>query len=105
MDVKKNIYDLACNRLDTQIAIVENQGMFDSVQESSVRLYDVGRKRDDEDEAVIYFRIILCKVIYKLAVPVVVRPWLRPFFGPDLRKHCLQILQTLIVSYSPNVKP
>ncbi|XP_075228537.1 lisH and WD40 domain-containing protein mahjong isoform X6 [Lycorma delicatula] len=51
IDVKKNIYDLACNRLDTQIAIVENQGMFDSVQESSVRLYDVGRRRDDEDEA------------------------------------------------------
>lgn len=49
-DVKKNIYDLACNRLDTQIAIVENQGMFDSVQESSVRLYDVGRRKDDEDE-------------------------------------------------------
>lgn len=51
LDVKKNIYDLACNRIDTQIAIVENQGMFDSVQESTVRLYDVGRRRDDEDEA------------------------------------------------------
>uniref|UniRef100_A0A1B6HVS0 DDB1- and CUL4-associated factor 1 n=1 Tax=Homalodisca liturata TaxID=320908 RepID=A0A1B6HVS0_9HEMI len=50
IDVKKNIYDLAINRIDTQIAIVENQGMFDSVQESIIRLYDVGRRRDDEDE-------------------------------------------------------
>ncbi|XP_054275283.1 protein mahjong-like isoform X2 [Macrosteles quadrilineatus] len=50
IDVKKNIYDLALNRVDTQIAIVENQGVFDSVQESIVRLYDVGRRRDDEDE-------------------------------------------------------
>lgn len=50
IDVKKNIYDLSCNKFDTQIAVVENQGMFDSVQESSVRLYDVGRRRDDEDE-------------------------------------------------------
>ncbi|XP_066598075.1 protein mahjong [Prorops nasuta] len=50
-DVKRGIYDLACNKFDTQIAIVENQGDFDSIQESCVRLYDVGRKRDDEDEA------------------------------------------------------
>jgi hypothetical protein len=50
--VKKNIYDLSCNKFDTQIAVVENQGMFDSVKESSVRLYDVGRIRDDEDEGV-----------------------------------------------------
>ncbi|KAJ8918494.1 hypothetical protein NQ315_008192 [Exocentrus adspersus] len=49
-DVKKSIYDLAINRYDTQIAIVENQGMYNSVQESVVRLYDVGRRRDDEDE-------------------------------------------------------
>ncbi|XP_034942278.1 protein mahjong isoform X3 [Chelonus insularis] len=50
-DVKRGIYSLACNKYDTQIAIVENQGDFDSVQESCVRLYDVGRRRDDEDEA------------------------------------------------------
>ncbi|XP_015592149.1 protein mahjong [Cephus cinctus] len=50
-DVKRGIYDLACNKFDTQIAIVENQGEFDSIQESCVRLYDVGRRRDDEDEA------------------------------------------------------
>ncbi|XP_058802431.1 protein mahjong isoform X2 [Phymastichus coffea] len=50
-DVKRGIYDLACNKLDTQIALVENVGSFDSLQESSVRLYDVGRRRDDEDEA------------------------------------------------------
>lgn len=50
IDVKKNIHYLACNKYDTQIAIVENVGMFDNVQESSVRVYDVGRRRDDEDE-------------------------------------------------------
>lgn len=49
-DVKKSIYDLSCDKFDTQIAIVENQGMYNSVQESVVRLYDVGRRRDDEDE-------------------------------------------------------
>nr|CAI5854277.1 unnamed protein product [Callosobruchus analis]CAI5860444.1 unnamed protein product [Callosobruchus analis]CAI5860445.1 unnamed protein product [Callosobruchus analis] len=35
-----------------QIALVENQGMYNSVQESVVRVYDVGRRRDDEDEQV-----------------------------------------------------
>lgn len=49
--MKRGIYDLACNKFDTQIAIVENQGEFDSIQESCARLYDVGRRRDDEDEA------------------------------------------------------
>lgn len=49
-DVKKSIYDLACSRYDTQISIVENQGMYNSVQESVVRVYDVGRRRDYEDE-------------------------------------------------------
>ncbi|EZA61461.1 Protein VPRBP [Ooceraea biroi] len=50
-DVKKGIYGLACNKFDTQIAIVENMGEFSSIQESCARLYDVGRRRDDEDEA------------------------------------------------------
>ncbi|XP_032678323.1 protein mahjong isoform X1 [Odontomachus brunneus] len=50
-DVKRGIYGLACNKYDTQIAIVENAGEFSSIQESCVRLYDVGRRRDDEDEA------------------------------------------------------
>lgn len=49
-DTKKGIYDLACNKFDTQIAIVENLNDYDSIQESCVRLYDVGRKRDKEDE-------------------------------------------------------
>ncbi|XP_034255066.1 DDB1- and CUL4-associated factor 1 isoform X2 [Thrips palmi] len=51
IDVKKNIHCIACNKFDTQIAIVENVGMFDNIQESSVRVYDVGRRRDDDDEA------------------------------------------------------
>ncbi|XP_050302636.1 protein mahjong isoform X2 [Anthonomus grandis grandis] len=50
IEVKKNIYDLAVNLYDTQITLVENQGMYNSVQESVVRLYDVGRRRDDDDE-------------------------------------------------------
>ncbi|XP_051170938.1 protein mahjong-like [Leptopilina boulardi] len=50
-DVKRGIFGLACNKFDTQIAIVENLGEFNSIQESWVRLYDVGRRRDDEDEA------------------------------------------------------
>lgn len=49
--MKRGIYSLACNKFDTQIAIVENLGEFSSIQESCARLYDVGRRRDDEDEA------------------------------------------------------
>lgn len=49
--MKRGIYSLACNKYDTQIAIVENLGEFSSIQESCARLYDVGRRRDDEDEA------------------------------------------------------
>jgi len=58
VDVKNFIYDLACNSYDTQIAIVENQGMFENIDESIVRIYDVGRSRN-EDEAVSFFVIIL----------------------------------------------
>lgn len=54
MDVKRNIYDLCVNSYDTQIALVENQGMYHSIQESVVRLYDVGRRRDYEDDQVMY---------------------------------------------------
>ena len=54
IDVKKNIHYIACNKYDTQISIVENIGLFDNIQESSVRVYDVGRRRDDDDEAVSY---------------------------------------------------
>ena len=66
IDVKKNIYDLSCNKFDTQIAVVENQGMFDSVQESSVRLYDVGRRRDDEDEGVSWIYILVYNIIQRI---------------------------------------
>ncbi|XP_073974899.1 lisH and WD40 domain-containing protein mahjong [Rhodnius prolixus] len=50
IDVKKNIYDLACNSHDTQIALVENQGIYESVDESIVKIYDVGRSRTTDDE-------------------------------------------------------
>lgn len=51
VDVKRNIYDLAINGYGSQIAIVENQGGFNSVQESVVRIYSVGRKKNTEDDA------------------------------------------------------
>lgn len=58
VDVKKYIYHLGCNRFDTQIAVVENSGQFEDVEETAVRIYDVGRSKDDDDEAVsVYFQI------------------------------------------------
>lgn len=50
-DVKRDIYDLSINKYGSQIAIVENQGDYDSVQESAVRIYSVGRRKNMEDEA------------------------------------------------------
>lgn len=44
---------MACNKYDTQIAIVENQGIYENIDESVVRIYDVGRSRA-EDETVIF---------------------------------------------------
>ncbi|KAF7988328.1 hypothetical protein HCN44_000901 [Aphidius gifuensis] len=51
-DVKRVIPSLAINKFDTQIAIVENYGTHDGPVDSHVRIYDVGRKRDDDDEEV-----------------------------------------------------
>lgn len=57
---------MACNKYDTQIAIVENQGMYENIDDSVVRIYDVGRSRT-EDETVSLFlsfsiniELILC---------------------------------------------
>lgn len=52
IDVKRNVYDLCVNKTGLNIAIVENQGGYDSVQESVVRIYCVGRKKNAEDEVV-----------------------------------------------------
>lgn len=52
VDVKRNIYDLSINKYGSQIAIVENQGGYDSLKESSVRIYSVGRRKNMEDETV-----------------------------------------------------
>jgi DDB1- and CUL4-associated factor 1 len=49
-DVRKSIYDLAINSNGCQIALCENQGVYDSMSESVVRVYTVGRKRDPEDD-------------------------------------------------------
>lgn len=50
-DVRKSIYDLSINRTGYMIALCENQGCYESVSESVVRIYNVGRKRIAEDEA------------------------------------------------------
>ncbi|XP_060809334.1 protein mahjong [Amyelois transitella] len=51
IEVKRNIYSLGVSGWGTQIALVENVGDVDHVQESAVRLYDVGRRRDHDDDA------------------------------------------------------
>lgn len=61
IDVKKCIYHMACNKYDTQIAIVENQAVYENVEESGVRIYDVGRSRN-EDETVSFNIIMLFNV-------------------------------------------
>lgn len=53
VDVKRHIYDLCVNKSGSTIALVENQGGYDSVQESVVRVYAVGSKKSTEDEMVI----------------------------------------------------
>lgn len=53
---------MACNSYDTQIAIVENQGTYDNIDDSAVRIYDVGRSRT-EDETVRYYCISLYKIL------------------------------------------
>lgn len=40
---------MACNKYDTQIAVVENQGLYENIDESIVRIYDVGRSREDDE--------------------------------------------------------
>lgn len=57
IDVKKHIYHLSCNQFDTQIGVVENSGKCDDMEETAIRIYDVGRLKDDDDEAV---SLVLC---------------------------------------------
>lgn len=52
IDVKRNIYALSVSKYGTQISLVENMGEFEQMQESCVKIYDVGRKRDHDDDAV-----------------------------------------------------
>lgn len=64
-DVKKYIYHMACNEYDTQIAVVENQGVYENIDESVVRIYDVGRPRK-EDDAVSCFYCHFNKHVFKI---------------------------------------
>lgn len=52
IDIKKNIFDLATDKSDCYLAIVENQVARDGLTstESICRLYEVGRCREDDDE-------------------------------------------------------
>lgn len=59
IDVKRNIYDLALAQNGFQLALVENQGQFESVNESSVRIYDIGRHRHDDDEVCVVINNLL----------------------------------------------
>lgn len=60
---------MACNSYDTQIAIVENQGIYENIDESIVRIYDVGRSRTD-DETVSVLLIHIC--IYNILIIICV---------------------------------
>ena len=57
VDVKKYICHLGCNKYDTQIAVVENSGKNEEMEDTAIRIYDVGRSKDDDDEAVIDIRL------------------------------------------------
>lgn len=59
VDVKRNIYDISVNKTGSQIAIVENQGTYDSGQESVIRIYNVGRKKNSEDDAVSFLSFLV----------------------------------------------
>lgn len=52
VDVKRNIYDLCVNKYGTKIAVVENQTGYETTEESVVKVYSVGRKKNNEDEMV-----------------------------------------------------
>lgn len=51
--MKRYIHDMSINKYGSQIAIVENQGTcnYGAMQESAVRIYSVGRRKNMEDEA------------------------------------------------------
>lgn len=50
---------MGCNRKGTQIALVENHGMFESVQESIVKIYDVGRPRNNGEDPTTNVRVLI----------------------------------------------
>lgn len=50
IDVKRNIYDISINKYGSHIALVENQVAYDSLQESFIRIYSVGVRKNDEQE-------------------------------------------------------
>lgn len=102
IDVKKNIFSLCINKYDTQIALVENQGVFESGQESVVRIYDVGRRRDDEDEQVRFYKLSTSKIqiimfYFYFRKKMMMMIWITPKMGldPDLNLTKVCILKLL----------
>lgn len=51
--MKRNIFDLSINKYGSQIAVVENAGqsLYGAAEESAVRIYNVGRRKNMEDDA------------------------------------------------------
>jgi hypothetical protein len=63
--VKKYICHLGCNKFDTQIAVVENSGKNEEMEDTAIRIYDVGRSKDEDDEAVsnVFQRVYGCRFV------------------------------------------
>lgn len=56
IDVKRAIHYIAANIYDTQIAIIENQGVYEVPSiESFIRIYDVGRSKIDYKSVSFYY--------------------------------------------------
>ena len=52
MDTKRNLLALACSHSDHQLAVIERKTERDflDTESSTVRLFDIGKKRDAEDD-------------------------------------------------------
>lgn len=63
VDLKNNIQTLSINNNDTQIATVINS--YDRLSQSTVRIYEVGRKLDDEEIRQVRYKLLFS--IYRVS--------------------------------------